>query len=423
MSINIENEFIRLRYQPRTIETYLNCLRNLNKYYASKKLEDLSFDNLSEYLDFLKNRMLNKTATIRINVAAFDAFYNRILNKNYQFVKLRIPKAERDIPEILDGKEINEIINSIEETKARLLVTLIYSAGLDLDQAVNLRVKDLDFDNKRIAVKSIKGNGYRYAVLADSLIDELNRYLKIYKPTQWLFEGRVAGQSYSKDAIQRNFKSSVLLLGIRKQVSIKTLKYSYVKHMEAQGIPLKTVLNEIELGAASVDFYSKINIHQKSIEHSPLDRIDNTVQEEIDTSKLSRTISQLKNESEKGYLLEAINCLNARAYRATVVFIWIACVHNIQKRCFSHSLNTVNQYLKKHNPKAYEINKIEDFSYINDNLLLQLCQDLGEFDKAQITVLFNCLDLRNQCGHPGKYQPKSINVLSYIEDTISIIFH
>ena len=51
--------------------------------------------------------------------------------------------------------------------------------------------------------------------------------------------------------------------------------------------------------------------------------------------------------------------------------------------------------------KSQEVKKIEDFSYINDALLLLACQELGEIDKGEKDSLEDCLDTRNKCGHPG----------------------
>ncbi len=49
-------------------------------------------------------------------------------------------------------------------------------------------------------------------------------------------------------------------------------------------------------------------------------------------------------------------------------------------------------------------------------------QELGLYDKNQRAVLEDCLNLRNKCGHPGKYKVGPKKVSSFIEDLIGIVF-
>jgi hypothetical protein len=53
---------------------------------------------------------------------------------------------------------------------------------------------------------------------------------------------------------------------------------------------------------------------------------------------------------------------------------------------------------------------------------LLAAKDLGQLDKNQKDTLEEALDLRNRCGHPGKYKPGVKKVSSYIEDIVSIVF-
>ena len=70
-----------------------------------------------------------------------------------------------------------------------------------------------------------------------------------------------------------------------------------------------------------------------------------------------------------------------------------------------------------------EIKGINDFENLNDKTLLELLWKLKLVDKAKKDRLINsCLDLRNKCGHPGKYKPKGQTIKAFVEDIIEMLY-
>lgn len=143
-----------------------------------------------------------------------------------------------------------------------------------------------------------------------------------------------------------------------------------------------------------------------------------------DTEYLEELVDkQISDNLTKDYLNEGIDCLKVGKLRASVVFLWAGSVYEIQSRVIKYPLKKINSSLLKHDPKARTINKLDDFAYIKESILLLVANDLGIFDKNQCSVLINqCLDLRNKCGHPGKYSPGPKRVSSFIEDLINTLF-
>ena len=68
------------------------------------------------------------------------------------------------------------------------------------------------------------------------------------------------------------------------------------------------------------------------------------------------------------------------------------------------------------------IKNLDGFSYIKDRITLLAAQSLGVLDKNQKDTLIEALDLRNRCGHPGKYRPGVKKVSAFVEDITSIVF-
>lgn len=138
-------------------------------------------------------------------------------------------------------------------------------------------------------------------------------------------------------------------------------------------------------------------------------------------SSLEALLKQVSDHEVTSYVTEAITCLKVDARRATVVFLWVGAARIIQKAMLAHSLKDINAALTKHYPKAKQIRRIEDFCYINEATQLLAAEELGIYDKNQRSVLEDCLNLRNKCGHPGKYVPGVAKVQGFIEDLMQIV--
>ncbi|MBB4731077.1 hypothetical protein [Xanthomonas arboricola] len=148
----------------------------------------------------------------------------------------------------------------------------------------------------------------------------------------------------------------------------------------------------------------------------------NDLEVENDVSSLGAIIGKLDDTDVADYLAEAVKCLQVNALRATVVFTWSGAVKKIRDDVFSCGTQNVNPAIAKFDPKAKTISKADDLVLIKESVLLNASQELGIFDKNEKSVLEECLNLRNKCGHPGKYKIGPKKVSSFIEDIAGIVF-
>ncbi|WP_024461026.1 hypothetical protein [Marinimicrobium sp. LS-A18] len=143
---------------------------------------------------------------------------------------------------------------------------------------------------------------------------------------------------------------------------------------------------------------------------------------ENDVASLDELISTIGDKDVCDYLNEAVKCLQVNAIRASVVFLWSGAVKKIRDDVFACGAGSVNTALAKFDPKAKPIKKLDDLVLVKESTLLLVSQELGLFDKNQRSVLEDCLNLRNKCGHPGKYKAGPKKVSSFIEDLVSVVF-
>jgi hypothetical protein len=180
---------------------------------------------------------------------------------------------------------------------------------------------------------------------------------------------------------------------------------SHVNRVMVDGKPVWEIT---ESGKAHVRTLLKLPLRDAEIEH--------------DVTTLSAMLPKIPDADIREYFAEGLKCLQADALRATVVFIWLAAIRTVQQNILKHSVADINNAIKKHDPKAHTVTKLDDFSYIKDKLSLLAAKELGELDKSQKDALEEALNLRNKCGHPVKYNPGVKKVSGFIEDVISILF-
>ena len=218
----LDNQLNRLHYSPKTIKVYKGCVKLLSDYFPETPLDEISFEQIKEYIAFLINRKKSSAQTVHQSIYAFRVFYNDILGKNYDVKSLPVPLKKRYISDVLTVSEVRLVLENIESFRVRIALTLIYSSGLELGELLNLKPADIDFQNGYLTTKQLRGKGSRKAVIPNPLLEELKTYIGKQKPTKWLIEGDTKGSQLSASTLQKSFKKALNKAGINKNSTVKT---------------------------------------------------------------------------------------------------------------------------------------------------------------------------------------------------------
>lgn len=149
-------------------------------------------------------------------------------------------KRPNSLPNILTVDEIRKIINSITNLKHRAIISTIYSCGLRISEAVNLKINDIDSSAMTVKIVNAKGRNDRIVMLSEKLLSLLREYFKEYKPKIYLFEGQ-KGEQYSTRSIQQLFNNAVKKVGIKKKVTVHSLRHSFASHLLDNGTDIRFI--------------------------------------------------------------------------------------------------------------------------------------------------------------------------------------
>ena len=272
--LRMEEQLIVNRYQFNTSKNYISAFKEFLGYYVDIKPELIAKENIKSYLLYKINQDGISESTQNVIINAIKFYYEKV-EKRERFVIYDLrPRKAKKLPSFLSKEEIVCLVKAVENTKHRVILKLIYSAGLRLGELIRLKLKDIRWDIGHIMIKCSKGKKDRMVTLSQKLIGELQEYITKFKPRFYLIEGQDGG-NYSPRSVQNIFHKAIEISNIQTHATVHTLRHSYATHMIQSGIDIR-IVQEL-LGHASIkttEIYTHITDRMKSAIKSPLDDLE-----------------------------------------------------------------------------------------------------------------------------------------------------
>jgi len=269
-------------YSIRTENSYVDWVKRFILFHNKQHPAILDENAVNKFLTHLA--VVNNVAASTQNQAlsALKLFYTEILKKPLIILEhYQVAKKTEKVPVVFTKSEAARAINLLDGIH-RLMVLLIYGSGLRLMECVRLRVKDIDFESKKIFVRSGKGNKDRVTLLPQSVIPALrnqlkkvkiihgqdleNGYGRSYLPFaldrkypqagkewgwQYVFPAKTLSidprtgierrHHVSESMLQKAVKKSIKQAGITKMGSPHTFRHSFATHLLQSGYDIPTV--------------------------------------------------------------------------------------------------------------------------------------------------------------------------------------
>jgi len=243
-------------YSKRTQETYLYAVRKLTGHFQ-KSPDQITNEQLREYLLWHKDKYAPNTTTIALCGIKF--FYQKILKKPMPVFDLaRQPRGQK-LPVVLTREEVHQVLANIRVMRHRACLSLIYSCGLRISEAVGMQLSQVDSGRMLIHVKEGKALRDRYVPLPEATLHLLRRHWKTHRHPKWLFPAPGRSGTHETEAtrplplssVQTVFKKSLKEVGIQKDAHVHTLRHSYATHLLEEGVDIR-IISEY-LGHRSLD--------------------------------------------------------------------------------------------------------------------------------------------------------------------------
>lgn len=261
------------RYSSSTIRTYTSMFEEFINYYAQLKVEEITEKEIIAFLRYLVEERQVSTSYQNQSINAIKFYYEQVLGGRRKFYFVERPVKERKLPVVLSEAEVSRIFACVDNLKHKCLLMLIYSAGLRISEALNLKVKDLDSKRMQVSVRNAKGKKDRVSLLSKSILPILRSYYQLYEPKEYLFEGAEGGK-YSSRSAQNVLKRACAKAKIQKRATLHTLRHSFATHLLEKGTDLRYI--QVLLGHGSsrtTEIYTHVSTKALKDIQSPLDSL------------------------------------------------------------------------------------------------------------------------------------------------------
>lgn len=268
-------EEMRLRgYADQTIKSYVAQMVRFVRHYGVAPTE-LGSVEIRKYLVHLTEDEGLSSSSVNQAIYGLKFFYVEVLGREWgERFKFR-RRGKKKLPVTLTRAEVGRLLAETRNLKHRAVLMALYSAGLRLNEAISLQVRDLDIPNRRILVREPKGGRERYVMLSDRFLSVLRRYLREQRPKGYLFPGKLPGKPLHSSAVQRVVKKMARRAGIDKTVTPHVLRHTFATHLIEQGTSVLYI--QKLLGHKSVKttmLYTHVSRRGAARVRSPLDTAD-----------------------------------------------------------------------------------------------------------------------------------------------------
>lgn len=239
------------KYPNNTVNSYLSDITIFKEYLSSLKINYLKVDKdiIREYLKVLGNSNYKSSSINRI-LSSLKNYYDYLEYKHlieYNPLKdLNRPKKEKRLPNFINNNDYEEIIKkSLERTdfigrRNTLLLELLYSSGIRISEAINIKIKDINISDKSIRILG-KGSKMRIVYFGEYAKEYLEEYLKVRNSSlEYLFLNKNNTPLTRRGAeyIVSNLVKTSLL---KKKVTPHTFRHSYATEMLNNGADIRSV--------------------------------------------------------------------------------------------------------------------------------------------------------------------------------------
>ena len=264
-----------------TEETHSNYIREVRAFAAfirrppdTATAEDLRRFQLHQTQSGMQPPSINSS------VSALRFFFTVTLDRPDLARRLTVVRQPRRLPAVLSVEEITLLLQAAPGPKYKAAFATAYGAGLRVSEVVALKVGDIDSERMLLRVEQGKGRKDRDAMLSPQLLELLRdwwvegRRRGVLLPRGWLFPGRNPIEPLSTRQLNRAVHAAAGAAGIRKRVSLHTLRHSFATHLLEQDIDIRVI--QVLLGHAKLDTTARYTrVANTTIRNvtSPLDRL------------------------------------------------------------------------------------------------------------------------------------------------------
>jgi integron integrase len=205
---SVRDTIRRKHYSLRTESTYIDWIKRYILFHRKRHPAEMGAPEMEQFLNYLAVQKKVAASTQNQALSALVFLYREVLRKDFEWMEnLERAKKPARLPVVLTEIEVHKVLAHLDG-QLWLMASLLYGAGLRLMECVRMRVKDIDFEYRQIAVRDGKGNKDRVTMLPEASLEPLKHHLEKVRSLhqQDLDDG--CGEVYLPFALERKYKDA-----------------------------------------------------------------------------------------------------------------------------------------------------------------------------------------------------------------------
>lgn len=259
---------VERNYSSHTIKNYELDITDFINYCNDKKIDiyKIKYKDIKAYLVKLYDKDYKGTSISR-KITSLRTFYSYLYDKGLVdkniFKYVSLPKKEKRLPKYITNDEVSAIfetpnLNSPLGQRNRLILELLYGTGIRVAELCNIKLKDIDLDNKTIRIIG-KGSKERIVFygrtceeILDLYINDGRKILLHNKENEYLIVGAYRkNKSFTTRSVQLIINDIIEKTSISKKITPHTLRHTFATHLLNEGCDI-LIVKEL-LGHSSLD--------------------------------------------------------------------------------------------------------------------------------------------------------------------------
>jgi integron integrase len=269
-------------YSRKTEATYIHWVKRFIFFHHVRHPQEMAEPEINAFLTNLAVKEHVSSSTQNQALCAIIFLYKYVLDRKIgDLGEVIRARQSRHVPVVMTKDEVKAVVSHLLGDK-KLMVSLMYGAGLRLMECLRLRVQDIDFSRNEITVRDGKGAKDRISMLPESLKEPLRQHLVKTKSVhesdikdgwgyvlmpyaldrkypnaprdwrwQWVFPqekrwkntktGEQGRHHVHETLLQKAVKEAVIKAGIPKHIGCHTFRHSFATHLLENGYDIRTI--------------------------------------------------------------------------------------------------------------------------------------------------------------------------------------
>lgn len=242
-------------YSKKTVENYTRICSDFYNW-IDKNNNEINGKNVKRYILLQKRKY--STATSKLISCAIRHLLINVLNLPEVATHIPSIRQESRLPVILSVKEVKSLIGSALNESHRVIMLVLYSTAVRLEELTRIRVDDIDFDRNKIIIHG-KGKRDRFVPIDKTILSQLKSRVDEIGKDGFLCSTIDGKRKLCARTVAAIVKNCARRAGITKRVYPHLLRHSAASHLLENGTDIRYI--QILLGHTSIistSFYTHI---------------------------------------------------------------------------------------------------------------------------------------------------------------------